>query len=539
MRRQRSRGLRRVGFAVAVLCAGGCGVADSPPATGTADAAALGSVHFPTTCSSRAQPAIDRGVALLHSFWFRAAIDTFEDALAIDPECAIGEWGIAMAHWGNPLLSNRRKELLRPGADAVARARAIGAGSERERAYIDAVAALYHDYETTEDKTRARVFETEMEALVAAYPEDSEAAIFFAMALNGTADPADKSYAQQLRAAAILERNFASQPNHPGIAHYLIHTYDVPSLASRALDAAKAYAGIAPAAPHALHMPSHTFTRLGYWQESIDTNARSADAALDAGSPPEALHALDYMAYGYLQTGRDDAAREVAARADAIAAQVDWDGPYAIAAAYAIAAIPARYALERGDWAAAASLPPRESPAPFVDAITYFARGLGAARGGDAAGARSAVAQLESARNALPEQSYWAGQVEIQRTAVLAWARLAEGDAAAALETMQRAVVLEAATEKSGVSPGPIAPARELLGEMLLELGRPDEALAAFRATMATEPGRFRGLHGALLASQAVGDDEQTLRYSRQLVELCERAPRTGRPELQHARELL
>ncbi len=521
---------------VAVLTSA-CAASDDPPAR--TDAAALGRVHFETTCDDAVAADFDRGVALLHSFWFRAAIETFEEVLGADPGCAMAEWGIAMAHWSNPLLSNRRPEPLARGAAAVERARAIGTEDAREAAYIDAVAELYRDYEQSDDKSRARVFEAKMEALVSAHPDDTEAAIFYAMALNGTADPADKSYAQQLRAAAILERSFDTQPEHPGIAHYLIHTYDVPSLANRALEAAQAYAGIAPEAPHALHMPSHTFTRLGYWQESIDTNARSADAALDAGSPPEALHALDYMVYAYLQTGRDGDAAAVVERADGVALLVDWDGPYAIAAAYAIAAIPARYALERGDWAAAAALPRYESPVAFVDAIVLFARGLGAARSGDAVAAREAVAALETARDQLPEESYWAGQVEIQRTAVLAWAEFAEGDGERALATMERAVALEEATEKSAVSPGPIAPARELHGEMLLERGRPEEALAAFQATLVKEPGRFRGLEGALRAAEGSGDAERARQYTRDLVALCEPASGAVRPELQRAREQL
>ncbi len=525
-----------LGFVVATLAVA-CGPGgDAPVDTGSGQ---LGRVHFETTCAEAVAPTFDRGVALLHSFWFRAATQTFEAVLAADPECAMAEWGIAMAHWGNPLLTNRRPEPLARGAAAVERARAIGTDDPRERAYIDAVAELYRDVEQSDDKTRARHFETKMEGLVNAYPDDTEAAIFYAMALNGTADPADKSYAQLLRAAAILERGFDAQPEHPGIAHYLIHTYAVPALADRPLEAAQVYAGIAPAAPHALHMPSHTFTRLGYWQESIDTNARSAEAALAAGSPPEALHALDYMAYAYLQTGRDDAAGDVVERADAVAQQVDWEGPYAVAAHYAIAAIPARYALERGDWAGAASLPRYESPVAFVDAIALFARGLGAARGGDAVAARKAAAELESARDRLPGTSYWAGQVEIQRTTVLAWAALAEGDPDTALTTMERAVALEDATDKHAVSPGPIAPARELHGEMLLELGRPEEALGAFQATIEKEPGRFRGLAGAARAAEAAGDEERARQYDRELVALCERATGALRPELVRARERL
>lgn len=528
----------RLALLLSLGVASGCSDAPLPGAVsaGPGEAGALGTVHFATSCSETAQPEINRSVALLHSFWFRAAIESFEGVLTIDPKCAIAEWGIAMAHWGNPLLSKRRKDLLSHGADAVERARAIGAGSQRERDYIDAVAELYRDYQNTDDRSRAEVFENKMEALASAYPDDPEAAIFYAMALNGTADPKDKTYAQQLRAAAILEREFETQGNHPGIAHYLIHTYDVPSLAKRALAAARAYAGIAPAAPHALHMPSHTFTRLGHWQESIDTNARSADAALHAGAPAEALHALDYMAYAYLQTGRDAAAKEVVDRAAGIEPAVDWQGPYAVAAAYALAAIPARYALERGDWAAAAALEPRDDPAAFTNAIILFARGLGAARNGDPEGARAEASALAAARDQLPESSYWAEQVEIQRMGVEAWAAYASGDTERALDTMRAAADKEDATEKSGVSPGPIAPARELLGEMLLALDRPSDGLRAFEATITEEPGRFRGLYGGAQAAASKGDGEAARVYYTQLVDLCSEAGAPVRPELAVAR---
>ncbi len=527
-------GLSIAGIALLTACGpqSELGSVDAGP-----DELALGTVHFENSCDTAAKDEINRGVALLHSFWFRVAVESFERVLATDATCAIAEWGIAMAHWGNPLLSNRPKAQLAKGAAAVERAQAMDAGSAREGDYIAAVAELYRDFETTKDRERAVAFEKKMEALVNTYPDDPEAAIFYAMALNGTADPRDKSYAQQLRAAAILEREFKTKENHPGIAHYLIHTYDVPSLAKRALTAARAYAGIAPAAPHALHMPSHTFTRLGYWQESIDTNARSTDAALHAGSPSEALHALDYMAYAYLQTGRDTQAHEVVERAARVEETVDWQGPYAVAGAYALAAIPARYTLERGDWAAAAALPPRSDRAAFTNAIVRFARGLGAARGGDAGAARAEAKALAEARDELPAGSYWAEKVEIQRMVVEAWATHAAGDPAGALRAMQVAAEREDATEKHAVSPGPIAPARELLGEMLLLLDRPAESLEAFRATIAKEPGRFRGLYGGALAASASGDHATARSYYQALVELCASAGESVRPELEAARQ--
>ncbi len=500
---------------------------------------ALGTVHFETTCSAEAQPRFNRAVALLHSFWFPAAIDAFNDVLELDPACAMAEWGIAMARWGNPLGSGRQPQMLVDGWNAVARATAIGAKSERERDYIAAVTHLYTDHENTSDRSRGLAYETAMNALVAAYPDDSEAAIFYAMALNGTADLTDKTYAKQLEAAAILEPAYDDQPNHPGIAHYLIHTYDVPALANRAIDAARSYAAIAPAAPHALHMPSHTFTRLGYWQESIDTNIKAADAAIAADSPPEALHAMDYMIYGYLQTGQDAAAREVVGRMNEIRDGIDAGSGYGVAGFYAVAAIQARYTLERRDWEAAANLDVLRTATPFVDAIVYFARAMGAARSGDPARAREDVAQLDRARDTLGGNSYWATKVDIHREVAEAWIAFAEGATDDALATMRRAADREDQTEKSAISPGPVAPARELLGQMLLEAGRNEAALEAFQATTAKEPGRFRGIYGAARAAELSGNRELAERFYTTLLEVAARADDGGRPEIAQARAFL
>ena len=500
------------------------------------DASELGTVHFDTSCSDAAQPGFNRAIALLHSFWFAVAIDGFTEVLELDPTCAMAEWGIANAHWGNPLGTNRSPELLKSGSDAVQRAKAIGAKTERELDYIAAIERLYDDYEDASDRDRALAYEVAMAALVEKYPDDSEAAIFYAMALNGTADLNDKTYANQLKAAEILEHAFAEQPSHPGIAHYIIHSYDVPPLADRALDAARRYAEIAPAAPHALHMPSHTFTRLGYWQESIDTNLRSADAAMADDSPPEALHAMDYMIYGYLQTAQDAGARDVVDRMEEIGKSVDPRSGYGVAGFYAMAAIQARYTLERGDWAAAAALEPRRTSTPFVDAILYFARAVGAARSGNPARARDDVAQLVRARDALGANSFWGTTVDIQRQAAEAWITFAEGEVDEALAVMRQAADREDDTEKSAISPGPVAPARELLGMMLLEADRPQAALVAFEATTAKEPGRFRGVYGAARSAELTGRTELAKSYYQQLLDICERADADGRPELAHAR---
>ena len=498
------------------------------------DEAALGSVRFENSCSQDVQATFNRGIALLHSFWFSAAIDTFSEVLAHDPKCAMAEWGKAMSHWGNPLGNNRAKEQLKRGAESVSRARKLPTGDTRERDYIDAVAKLYENYETTEDHPRAVAFEKAMETLVENYPDDSEAAIFYAMALNGTADLTDKTYAQPLRAAKILEAAFEAEPNHPGIAHYIIHSYDAPALAKHALPAAQQYASIAPAAPHALHMPSHTFTRLGYWQQSIETNLRSADAAMAAGSPGEALHAIDYMTYAYLQTGQDAAAAATLPRAAKIFSQLAKNDRYLVAGAYAAAAVPTRYALERGDWAAAITVPRVKSPAPFVDAIVDFSHGIGAARSNNFDTAAEALKNLNTSKDKLQNNPYWAGRVAIQRTIVEAWLERARGNHSAAVTTMRKALELENASEKSAISPGPLAPAGEQLGELLLELGRADEALNAFQAAVEKEPGRFRGLYGAAIAAQKTGNAALSHQYFSRLIEICDDAD-AERPELLRA----
>jgi tetratricopeptide (TPR) repeat protein len=497
----------------------------------------LGTVHFPTSCSKDAAPAFDRAVALLHSFWFAAAIDAFNKVLEIDPSCGITQWGVALARWGNPLVAGRSPETLAAGLAAVEKGRAIGSRTERERDYLAAVELLYKDHERLDHGARALAYEQAMERLAQKYPDDTEAAIFYAISLNGTADPMDKKYTKLLKAADILEREFEKQPNHPGIAHYIIHSYDVPPLAERALPAARSYAKIAPSAPHALHMPSHTFTRLGYWQDSIETNIRSAVAAEKANSPSEVLHAYDYMVYAYLQTGQDAKAKDTLDKAFAVKA--DTAGGYGPSGIYALAAIPARYTLERGDWRGAAAIEVRRTPTPFVDAISYFARALGSARAGEPAAARADLQMLVKARDALAKDGYWSRIIEVQRQSAEAWILLADGRRDEALALMRSAADLEDTTEKSPITPGPIAPARELLGEMLLEVKNPKEALVAFEATVKKEPNRFRGLYGAARAAELAGDRAKARAYYSQLLEVATTADAGARPEIGHAKTFL
>jgi len=504
----------------------------------------LGTVAFATSCSAAAQPRFNRAIALLHSFEFRRAIDGFGATLATDPSCAMAEWGIALSRWSNPFVVGiRAAGLLQQGRDAVERARTIGMKTDRERAYVEAVSRLFADFETRDQTARVLAYRDAMSKVAAAYRNDSEASIFYALSIAGAALPTDKTFADQLKAGAILERLIARQPDHPGLAHYIIHTYDFPPLADRALTAARRYARIAPSAPHALHMPSHTFTRLGYWHESIDTNTASGAVARRDGAVAEELHTMDYRVYAYLQTAQDRGARRMLEALPEVAARFDPDalGSAAPGSAgvFALAAIPARYALERGAWAEAAKLEPHPSKFPYTEALTYFARAIGAARIGDTATVHSSIEALQNIQDQLTQakEGYWAEQTEIQRRSASAWLAFAERREADALAEMRAAATLEDSTEKTAVTPGPLAPARELLGEMLLELKEPAQARKEFEATLKKEPNRFRAVYGAARAASRMGDHVAARRYYDQLLKICERADKPGRPELADARQ--
>jgi hypothetical protein len=503
----------------------------------------LGTVHFPTSCSPDVQKDFDRSVALLHSFWFSEAIKAFQGVLAKDSSCAMAHWGIAMSWWGNPFGGFRPPKAIEDGTAAVANAKSANAKTERERDYIAAVELLYKDAKTVDQRTRTLAYEKAMEKVAAKYTDDSEARIFYALSLDQTNLPTDKTYANLLKAAEILEKEFKTQPEHPGIAHYIIHSYDVPPLAPRALDAANRYAKIAPDAPHALHMPSHTFTRVGHWQESIETNLASAQAARKDKAPSEELHALDYQAYAYLQTAQDAAAKKVLDQIPAIGAQIQVNVAGGAAAApagwFALAAIPARYTLERNDWSGASKLTPLDTPFPWINAVTYFARSLGAARSGNPAAAAKDVETLNALAAKLKEakDAYWTSQVEIQAKGASAWIAFAEGRKDEGIALMREAAGMEDLTEKSAISPGPIKPAHELLGEMLLEAGKPAEALAEFEATMKKEPNRFRGVYGAAIAAERASNAAKAKQYYKELLQICERGDKGARSELEAARK--
>ncbi|HVQ75476.1 MAG TPA: hypothetical protein VMT79_08050 [Candidatus Binatia bacterium] len=508
----------------------------------------LGTVNFPTSCSPAAQAEFTRAVALLHSFWFRYAIKGFEAAVQADLSCGIAYWGAAVARMGNPLAGAPPPKDLELGAATVVRAKSVGAKTQRELDYIAAVETFYKDSDKVDHRTRAQNYEKAMESLAARYPQDKEAAIFYALALNMTLNPNDKTYANQLKAAAILEKVFAEQPEHPGVAHYMIHSYDFPPIADKGLDAARRYAKIAPAAPHAQHMPSHIFTRLGYWQESIDTNRASVEAAkdelrqakLEAGSY-NALHAMDYIVYAALQLGKDKEAQAVVVEVGRIE-KIDTEH---FAAAFAFTAIPARYALERRQWAEASelSLHPKSlswQKFPQAESIMWFARGVGAARGGNVASAKSDLARLEALRDSMTaaKNTYWAEQAEIQRLAVAGWIARAEGRNDEAVALLRRAAEVEGKTEKHPVTPGSIQPSREMLAELLLDLGQPAQALAEFEASQKTDPNRFHGLAGAARAAAQAGDRERARRYYTELLALAKTAD-SERPEIKQAKAYL
>jgi hypothetical protein len=495
----------------------------------------LGKVHFETSCKPEAQKLFDRAMLYQHSFWYRASQQAFEDVLKSDPECGIAYWGIALSLLWNPHVPTPAKNLAE-GAAALAKAKNAGAKSERERDYLDALGAVYADFEKADHRTRMQAYARAMDQLAQRYPNDDEAQIHYALALNTSASPADKTYANQLKGAGILEPIFRRQPQHPGVAHYLIHLYDAPPIAAKGLDAARRYAKIAPDAAHAQHMPSHIFTRVGYWQESIASNTVSQRVAKQAKDFHDQLHSMDYLVYAHLQLGQDAKAKAVIDEMMTVAGFTETflPGPYALAAS------PARYAIERGDWKTAAGLPVRPSPLPHIQAITHFARALGAARSGDPAAAKADVAKLTELRDTLRQakDAYWSEQVDIQAQIASAWILDAEGQHDKALEAMSAAADAEDKTEKHPVTPGVPRPARELYGVMLLERGMAKEALAAFEATLKKEPNRLGAYMGAARAAEAAGDKVKARDYYKKVVGVAARADKT-RTEVAEARSAL
>jgi hypothetical protein len=509
----------------------------------------LGKLSFETTCSPSAQAAFQRGLGWLHSFEYRRAEQSFSEAAVADPSCGIAEWGVAMSYY-HPLWDGPTPADFDKGKGAIRKAKAAGAKSERERAYVDALETFYRDSDQLDLKKRAFAYSEAMERLHDRYPKDDEAAVFYALSLiaAGTMD-ADPAFSKQKRAGAILNNVLAKNPDHPGVAHYLIHSFDYPSLAELALPAARRYASIAPDSAHAQHMPSHIFTRLGLWDEAISSN-RAAEAAAQEyakssrmpGAWDQQLHAMDYLAYAYLQSGRDAEAQRVLNELNRIS-QAD---PPTRTVAYAVTAIPARVALERRQWREAASLeltPNLKSLRALADhqwavAHIHFARAVGAARSGDAALARAEVAKLAALEQALTIRAGeydWRKQVSIERQIAGGWAAHAGGKDDEAVRLMRAAAELDDATEKNPVTPGSILPAREQLGELLLGLNRPAEALIEYEASLQRAPRRLAGLYGAAQSAKLAGDRGKAAHYFAELVKMTESSD-GARPEVRTAR---
>ena len=514
---------------------------------GPTAANASGEVNFQISCGPAVQKTFREAVWTLHSFWYPEARKGFTAVTEAEPGCAMGYWGIAMSHW-YPLWFPPGPAALKAGSEAVEKAVAAGPKTEREKDYIAAIAAFYRDSDKLDHQTRAVAYEKAMEQVYLRYPEDREAAVFYGLALNASALPTDKTYANKRKAAEILNKVWAEQPNHPGVVHYLIHSDDSPQFAEAGLDAAICYSKIAPDVPHALHMPSHIFTRLGMWQQSIDSN-RAAHAAAVAyvrktlgpeSFDTETVHTMDYLEYAYLQTAQDRGAKEVVDELTSFRQSAAPNLP----TAYAVAAIPVRYALERRDWPAAAAL---SEPAigfplerfPWAEAMIAYARALGDARTGNIAGAEAEIGRLQLLEDKLKgDNTYWANQVEVQRLAAAGILAHVRGDDKKAVALVRAAADLDATMDKHPATPSSVLPARELLADLLLELNQPAAALVEYRAMLSTDPNRFRSLLGEARAAKQTGDSATAHDAYRKLVALSKPVG-PARPELAEARSYL
>jgi tetratricopeptide (TPR) repeat protein len=549
-----------VTLVLAALLAGTATAAGKPRQLG--DLGQVGDVHFATSCDPALQKEFDRGLALLHSFFYDEARRVFTAVAEQDPECAMAHWGVAMTYY-HPLWTAPDSAELAAGDAATGRALAAKKQGDHEAAYVRAVAAYYrgpfdatgaavgapscHGGAVVDYQGRAQAYLRELDRLSASYPDDVDAAAFDALELIATSPPGDPGLRNPRRAAEILERWYAKRPQHPGLIHYLIHAYDYPSLAQKGLPAAKVYASVAPWVPHALHMPSHIFTRLGMWNESIRTNLASAEASrtyaakyFPGAAMSEELHAMDYAMYGYLQTGQDAKAKAVMTQLEGVTKTwpvVDF------ASGYAFGAMPARYALERRQWKEAAALEIRPMPfwskLPFSEGHVAYAQAIGAARSGDLARARRAADRLGelAAASTEPRFKYFADQMNLQRRAAAGWITFAEGRKAEGIDLLRRAAASEDSLGKHPVSPGAMFPIRELLADALVENGKPAEGLTEFEASLKLNPGRFNALYGAANAAKLAGKPELARKYYKQLNALAAQGDGT-RAELAESRRM-
>jgi tetratricopeptide (TPR) repeat protein len=517
-------------------------------ATDTSAAKAIGEVNFPISCAPASQKAFKKATWTLHSFWYPEADKAFAEIAKSEPGCAMAYWGIAMSHW-YPLWYPPNAAALKAGSEAVEKAVAAPPKTDREKDYIAAIAAFYHDSDKLDHRTRALAYEKAMEQVHQRYPEDREAGVFYALALNATALPTDKTFANKNKAAEILNKVWKEQPEHPGVVHYLIHSDDTQQLAELGLPAAICYAKIAPEVPHALHMPSHIFTRLGLWQQSIESNTAAHNAAVayarktlgEGGFDGETVHTMDYLEYAYLQLGQDKEAKRIR---DELLSYSKIEGAN-LPMAYAVAAIPVRYALERRDWRAAAALtePQISVPLekfPWAVAMVSFGRALGMANTGDAAGAQAEIAKLQALKDKLAEakDTYWANQVEVQRLGAAGMLAHAQGDDKKAVELVRAAADLTATMDKHPATPAEVLPARELLADLLLAINDSASAVKEYDQSLKSEPNRFRSILGKARAAKQAGDLAASKQAYEKLLAVSSRAD-GDRPELAEAKALL
>jgi tetratricopeptide (TPR) repeat protein len=523
----------KYGRYILILCAAITGPA------GAHDGEKLGTVNFPISCASEAQPAFNRAVAMLHNFWFPQAPNAFSEIAKAHPDCAMVYWGLAMSARTNPLLGSQPAPAMQRGFDEINNALALKAKTQRERDYIAALSVYYTDLAKGDYPARVLAYEKAMEQLAARYPDDDEAQVFYALALNEaiTVSPADKQYTRHQKAAGIAEKVLAKNPEHPGALHYLVHSYDFPALANRGLPAAKRYGVAAPSAPHALHMPSHIYSMVGMWEESIKSNLEALEVYKGY------VHAIDFMVYAHLQMGQiGQAQRLMQTSAELLKAgpsivRTPTGGVLPSYTAYA--AIPARIAIERGAWAEAAALTLTPT-APAADAITHFTRAMGFARMGDTAKAQidiNALRKLQAELVALKDP-YWANQVDIQIKAAMAWVAYAENKPAEALQMMRTAADAEDGSEKHVAMENRLWPMRELLGELLLQAKEPAAALKEFEKSLEDSPNRLRGFSGAAQAAKAAGDRSKAAEYYKKLVVMTAKAD-AGNKEVQEAKAFL
>ena len=501
----------------------------------------LGRVLFKTSCTPEAQKEFERALGMLHSFFFPETVTAFTKVTDIDPSCAIAYWGLAVSTRPNPLVGPWDAATLKRGLDAVEKGKAIGAKTQRERDWLAAIEEVYKDYDKVDQDTRSLNYEKAMERLTRKYPHDVEAKVFYALALNETALHSDKTYAKQLKAVKILAPIDAKYPDHPGVTHYLIHSLDYPPLAKRGVPAANKYAKVAPSAPHAQHMPSHIYSMVGMWEQSVQSNQNAMEVgrALAAKSYPGMTYAgmphwWDFTEYALLQMGQDQKAKQV--RDEAVAApKTNLDN---LGINTGLAAIPARYALERSAWKEAAALQPRGSSYPQAEAITHFARALGAARSGDFVVAQQNIDTMKELRASLEKvtQSYWAEQVEVQILAAQAWLAQGQGHKEEALKQMRAAADIEDGSEKHIAMENRLYPMRELLGDMLMVQGEAGAALKEYETSLRNAPLRLRGFYGAAKAAEASGDTRKAGEYFTRLVQLTRNAD-ADRPEVREARQ--